>query len=269
VSYATIMVDDGSEQRVRIAAGLADKFAARLIGFSALELRPPVGAEASVIVQVIEEETEAAGKKLAERGSWFRKMAGLRGEKVEWRSALSYPADALAREALSADLVVVGRGGDPEDISSSLDVGGAILKSGRPARVVPQGIGSLRAKHVVIGWKDTREARRAVQDALPLLHEAARVTIVEICEAGSEEAAGNHIDDVERYLAHHRIKVGPKIVLREKGSPAAQLINVAQDAGADLLVIGAYGHSRLGEWFFGGVTRELIASSPICCLMSH
>jgi nucleotide-binding universal stress UspA family protein len=134
---------------------------------------------------------------------------------------------------------------------------------------VPDGIGSLRAKHVVIGWKDTREARRAVQDALPFLHEADSVAIVEIYESDGVDAAQDHIDDVANYLGRHRIKAGPKITLRRKGSDATQLIRVAQDAGADLLVTGAYGHSRLGEWIFGGMTRELLASSPICCLMSH
>ena len=71
-----------------------------------------------------------------------------------------------------------------------------------------------------------------------------------------------------RYLSHHRIEVSPRVIL-DKGSGAEQLIQIAREERADLLVTGAYGHSRLGEWIFGGVTRELLASSPICCLMSH
>jgi nucleotide-binding universal stress UspA family protein len=121
----------------------------------------------------------------------------------------------------------------------------------------------------VIGWKDRREARRAVRDALPLLQDAGRVTIVEICNHGEEDAARNHMDDVARYLEHHRISGGPRVILHQNGSGAAALIRVAAEEGADLLVTGAYGHTRLGEWMFGGVTRDLLATSPICCLMSH
>ncbi len=134
---------------------------------------------------------------------------------------------------------------------------------------MPDGVNSLHAEHVVIGWKDTREARRAVQDALPVLHEATRVTIVEICGPGEEKTALGHIDDVARYLTRHRVNGGPRVMLQKEGSGAAQLIRLARDEGADLLVAGAYGHSRLGEWIFGGMTRDLLATSPICCLMSH
>jgi nucleotide-binding universal stress UspA family protein len=74
---------------------------------------------------------------------------------------------------------------------------------------------------------------------------------------------------VVRYLTRHRINANSRAVLQQHGSSAAELVKFAQEDGADLLVTGAYGHSRLGEWIFGGVTRGLIATSPICCLMSH
>ena len=77
------------------------------------------------------------------------------------------------------------------------------------------------------------------------------------------------LHDWARYLAHHRIEAGPRVMLEQRGSGAEQLIEVAREERADLLVTGAYGHSCLGEWIFGGVTRELLATSPICCLMSH
>ena len=93
--------------------------------------------------------------------------------------------------------------------------------------------------------------------------------IVLICEPDDVTAAEQRLDDVVRYLARHRINAIPRVVLREEGSPAAQLSKLAHEEGADLIVTGAYGHSRLGEWIFGGVTRDLLAASSICCLMSH
>jgi nucleotide-binding universal stress UspA family protein len=272
MSYATLLVyseaDYASEERVRLAARLAEKFSAILIGFSALAPRPPPRAESSVMVETVEAETKTIAAKLSERGNWFRRVAAGDHSKREWRWAVDRPTAALAREVRCADLVVAGRsrGGDPYN---ALDLGGFLLRAGRPVLVVPEGISALQADHIVIGWKDTREARRAVQDALPFLHEATRVTIVEICKAGEERAAQENIDDVARYLGRHRIKTGPRITLHEKGLAADQLIRLAREDGADLLVTGAYGHSRFGEWIFGGMTQQLIASSPICCLMSH
>ena len=81
--------------------------------------------------------------------------------------------------------------------------------------------------------------------------------------------AKQRMDDVARYLARHRISGGPRVILHQHGSGAAALINLAQEEGADLVVTGAYGRSRLGEWIFGGVTRDPLATSPISCLMSH
>jgi nucleotide-binding universal stress UspA family protein len=273
MSYATLMLyvdaDGATEQRVRLAARLADKFTATLIGLSAFAIRPPLVSEGVVIAQVMEAEIKDMRAKLASKENWFRNIAGAEHRKLEWRSMLDFPTEALAREARSADLIIIGQSKGLADAYSSVDSGGAVLKVGRPMLIVPERAGSLRAEHIVIGWKDTREARRAVQDALPFLHEADSVAIVEIYESDEADAAQNHIDDVAHYLGRHKIKAGPKIALRHKESDAAQLIRVAQDAGADLLVTGAYGQSRLGEWIFGGMTRELLASSPICCLMSH
>ena len=159
--------------------------------------------------------------------------------------------------------------GKSNDIYRTLDTGAAILGAGRPFLVVPAAVKSLAADHIVVGWKDTREARRAVQDALPFLHEAKRVTVMEICEKDEMDIARNHVDDVVLYLARHRIKAERRVEIQAHGSGADQIIGLAEDEGADLLVTGAYGHSRLNEWVFGGMTRDLLSSSPICCLMSH
>jgi nucleotide-binding universal stress UspA family protein len=272
MSYAVLMVyvepDGTPEARVHLAAGLADKFTATLIGLSARIIPPPIVADGMLMEGPTEIDVKLMAKGLAEKGTWFQRIADSERRKVEWRSALELPNEAITREARSADLVVIGQGARGS-MYGSLDVGGAILRMGRPTLVVPEGLASLRAEHVVIGWKDTREARRAVQDALPFLHEATRVTIFEACGPAEEKSAMGRLDDVARYLAKHRIKSGPMVMVQKEGSGAAQLIQIAKDERADLLVTGAYGHTRLGEWIFGGMTRDLLVTSPICCLMSH
>ncbi len=272
MSYATLMVyvnvDHVSKQLVGVAAGLAQKFSAKLIGLSALAIMPPFVAEGVVIVDNATELDIAKMKaKLAEAGETFRAAAGA-DRQTEWRSAIEFPTQTLISEARCADLIVIEKG-KSGDIYRTIDVGAAILGAGRPFLVVPAAVRSVVADHVVIGWKDTREARRAVQDALPFLREARRVTVVEVCEKDEMDIARHHVADVIRYLAQHRVKAESRVEIQAEGSAADQIIGLAEDEGADLLVTGAYGHSRLNEWVFGGMTRDLLTSSPICCLMSH
>lgn len=273
MSYATLLVyvnaDHVSKPLIAVAAGLADKFSARLIGVSALAIVSPFVAEGVVIVDnATEFDVGKMQTSLAEVGTKFAAAAGA-GRKTEWRSAIEFPTETLLSEARCADLIVVEKGKAAGDIHRTIDVGAAILGAGRPFLVIPAAVKSLALDHVLIGWKDTREARRAVQDALPLLHEAKRVTVMEICAKDDKDIARKRVADVVRYLAQHRVKAESRVEIQAHGSGADQVIGLAEDEGADLLVTGAYGHSRVNEWVFGGMTRDLLTSSPICCLMSH
>ena len=121
----------------------------------------------------------------------------------------------------------------------------------------------------MIAWKDTRECRRAVRDALPFLQQAKEVLLVGIGEGESESHAKRTLSDVAAYLLRHRVAAAQEVWQQARGPVAAELLRHVQDEKADLIVAGGYGHSRLGEWLFGGVTHELLASSPVCCMLSH
>jgi nucleotide-binding universal stress UspA family protein len=271
MSYATLMTSVDSESPieniVRMAAALAVRFSATLIGVSAQAVRPPVFSEGILISDVSPDEIKAVLERLSKQEKWFRKAATKCGS-LQWRSAIDFPTDMLTQEARAADLVIINGRRKPGDEYNSLNPAGVILKSGRPVLVVPEGVESIAADHVVVGWKDTREARRAIQDALPFLHEASRVTVVQVYREGDEERSRRATEDVVRFLSQHRIRSEAKTMLH-KNSDAMQLVEFCLNERADLLVTGAYGHSRLGEWIFGGVTHELLTSSPVCCLMSH
>jgi nucleotide-binding universal stress UspA family protein len=144
----------------------------------------------------------------------------------------------LTREARSADLVVIGQAKGWASKFDPLDSGAAILRMGRPTLVVPKEVSSLSLEHAVIGWKDTREARRAVQDSLPFLQKAARH--LRACGPDEETSVLARLDDVVRYLALHRIKSGPMVMVQKEGWGAAQLLELAKKERADLLVTGAY-----------------------------
>lgn len=274
MSYAALMVHVGTErdwsQRVAVAADLAVRFDAALIGIAGYLASPAFAINDAAADQgppgadwrKLEE------GRLAELGEKFR-AAARHVRHPEWRGLLDYPRTLVPREARAADLLVVGQQRVAGDPYFSLNPGIAVLRAGRPVLVVPEDVGSLAARRVVVAWKDTRESRRAVCDALPLLREAEEVMIVEVCEHGEEAQSESHVKDVSDYLVRHKVIVAAKAFLHTKQSVAAEILRFARDEGSDLIVTGGYGRSRLGEWIFGGVTRDLLADSPVCCLFSH
>jgi nucleotide-binding universal stress UspA family protein len=124
-------------------------------------------------------------------------------------------------------------------------------------------------RSVLVAWKDTAEARRAVSDALPPLRKSAEVTIVEIVEDEADRAATlSRVKDVGAWLSRHGV-VAFELVPAEKGYAAKQIGQIASDVGAGLIVAGAYGHSRFREWVFGGVTGRLLNPLDRCSLLSR
>jgi nucleotide-binding universal stress UspA family protein len=271
MSFATLLVqvDDGADARVRLAGALAERFKCALIGVAGLaSLPPPPPTGDLVLGELIPGELQEIKDTLERRRKAFHAALGGSSVQAEWRGTVQYPDLLVAQEARAADLVIIGTAPGRYGPYRSVDPGAVILRAGRPVLAVPAGVEALTARHVLIGWKDTREARRAVQDALPFLHEAERVTVIEVCAPDLEGQARARVSDVREYLSRHRIKTTAR-VLAQDTNPAQELAGIAKKEGADLIVVGGYGHSRLGEWIFGGVTRGLLTSSPICCLFSH
>jgi nucleotide-binding universal stress UspA family protein len=271
--YTTVMVhidaEGDSSNRVNIAVDLARRSHAALIGIGGWS--PGMGFATDIAV-IDGEPVQWQRRELMTlmAGAEERFQAAARGlENVEWRGELCLPLDHLIHEARSADVVVIGREAVEEKHCVAIDPSVAVLRMGRPVLTVPNGITELRARRVVIGWKDVREARRAVRDALPMLQDAEEVMLVQVSETAVKDEAIRGLDDVADYLAPHQVGVTAKVYLRCKTTIASELLAFAQKEKSDLLVAGAYGHSRLGEWMFGGVTRELLDHSPICCLLAH
>jgi nucleotide-binding universal stress UspA family protein len=270
--FTTMMVhvdvERDCEQRVQLALALADRFQAALIGVAGLTLRPAFAAGGVVIYhEPTERERHTVSARLDDMGGRFR-AKGQHLKQVEWRTALELPYELVSREARAADLIIVGArhtGGNIEDLA---DPGVILLRAGLPVLVVPDTVAPLQLRRVVVAWKDTRECRRAVRDALPFLQRAKEVLLVGIGEGEAESNAKKTLSDAAGYLLRHRAAVHD-VWRQARGSVAAELLRLVQDEGADLIVAGGYGHNRLGEWIFGGVTHELLVSSPVCCMLSH
>jgi nucleotide-binding universal stress UspA family protein len=272
MSYASILVytdgDQASDHRVRLATELAGQFRASLIGMAACAPRPPVIA-ADMIASEIEAELNTLSAELAEKERKFFAIAAQPDRKAEWRASYKLPNDAIAEESRAADLVIIGREQKPHDPFRSVDPGAVILRAGRPVMVAPSRVDSSIKKKILIAWQDSREARRVVSDCLPFLDNADEILLTQVCEQDEAKSAKESVHEVAKYLSRHRISADAGIMLKAGGSVADELIRVAETEKVDLIVAGAYGHSRLGEWVFGGVTRELLARSPVCCLFSH
>jgi nucleotide-binding universal stress UspA family protein len=258
--------------RLAFAASFAKAHGAELIGVGVQAFTPYVtstgafgfvdGAAVQAIRDEIDRELEAAK-------ALFEKTVAEAGIASAWRSTLGDPTEVISRLARSADLVVASRiekGSGPAFTAFASDL---VVAAGRPVLVVPAEPAPFRLDHAVVGWKESREARRAVADALPLLAEAGQVTVVEIADSDDLEDAKVRTDAVAAYLVRHGVKAKGDVVKLSHGRVAEQILKMAVAQKADLLVTGAYAHPRLREWVFGGVTQDLLDNAPLPCLLSH
>jgi len=271
ISTVMVYVDPAqqAEEQVRVAREVANKFDASMIGVSAFAMPPPVVAEGIVIQAATAEDVQRMKATLAAKEEWFRKVVGLPTGRAEWRWDIEDPAIFLVNEARAADLVVMRSGYRNAGQYQYVDPAEAVVRMGRPTVFVPEHVSELKAERIVIGWKDTREARIAVFHALPFLSKATEVIIIEICLSNEQDSARRRLDDVAKYLSSRHVKCRTDVRVFTAEADAAHLLRLAKGAEADLIVTGAYGHSRLGEWMFGGMTRGLLADARCCLLMSH
>jgi nucleotide-binding universal stress UspA family protein len=260
-----------AQPRLETAVSLARKCDALLIGLGAELVEPVTFADpyGSWDAQVLTAMREQVQENLVHADQAFVKHAA--GIRSEWRQVEDRPAPAMARVARGADVIVAGgcplaavdgyRAADPAELA---------LLSGRPVLVTPPQGGALKARSVVIAWKETRESRRAIADALPLLVQADKVLVVEICdEAEGVGDAEFHASEVAEGLKRHGVAASGKAVRASDDKVVSVLNAEAKAIGADLIVAGCYGHSRMNEWFFGGVTRDLLSNPERFILMSH
>lgn len=264
-------LDQGSEPALRVAHELADRFKSKVIGVTAGLPAAPIHADGMIATSVLEVDYEQLNEAIGRCETRFRLALKEFGGALEWRSGAANPADFLAAEARAADLLVVGRSENDNAFGPHplLDIGDAVMKAGRPVLVVPPRRTSLALDRVVVAWKDTAESRRAISAALPLLKKAPEVTIIEIVPGEAErDAATARVADVADWLSRHDVQASVRVEL-SAGDAGSQLDAIASEARIDVIVAGAYGHARLQEWIFGGVTRHLLQQGSACVLLVH
>lgn len=269
MSYRSILVNiavDGPvEPVVTAAAGLARRFEARLIGLCAADIETPVVfPDGGVMVaEVWRQAQEDIEKRFGETRLAFERLT----TDAELRLIMRNPSQALTEASRTADLIVTAapKGAASGDAYRTADPASVVLHAGRPLLVIGDGAEQVAPENVVVLWKDGREARRAVADAIPFLAAARQVTVVTVARTVDEEIRAG-AEDVIAFLAAHKIAAEAELIERSDENPA--LLDFIAARGPDLVVSGAYGHSRLREWAFGGMTRSLLDQTGLNRFMS-
>jgi nucleotide-binding universal stress UspA family protein len=281
MSYKDLLVvldpDAAARGRIDLAVNLAERFAAHLVGLYPLPVPVPPSHlgyyDPALLDPYFHELREKAQEEAERQRQAFEQAASLRGLTPEWRVVADGLEADPALHARYADLTIVGQldpdRGDAELLRPRPEH--VTLSSGRPILVVPYaGRYDTVGRRVLIGWNATREAARAVNDAMPLLQGAEFATVLTIDAREGSDAHGELPGaDISLHLARHGVKAEIERTV-SAGIPAGDvLLSRAADLGADLLVIGAYGHSRVRELLLGGATRSILQSMTLPVLMSH
>lgn len=278
-----VHVDNGTrnEARLTLAVGLARRHGAHLTGLYAADVPnaeffygatlPFAGGGAEDVVRRMRADAVAAS---AATEAAFRDRVRRDDVPGEWRFVEGHVPATIALHARYADLTVVGQP-DPyhprQDTNRDATVVTPLMASGRPILIVPYAGNFLEiGEHVLIAWNASREAARAVNDALPLLERAKKVTILAINPRRGSAGHGEvPAADIALHLARHGVKAEAAHTVATDIPDGEALLSYAADIGADLIVAGGYGHSRAREMVFGGVTRTLIEEMTVPVFLSH
>lgn len=257
---------------LQVTADLAGRLGADVMGIAAAQPLRIAYGDSYVPGEVIEQDRRELEKEITDAEIEFRSNLSRYNANLEWRSGVTFVplADYLADQARCADLLITGvdHSGSIFDASHHVDIGSLVMQIGRPALIVPAATETVSFDRVLVGWKDNRESRRALLDALPLLSKAHHVAVCEIAPQEKMAAARDHLADVVGWLRRHEIVAEP-IAAAATADDAAQLDAIASVQACDVIVAGAYGHSRLREWALGGVTKDLLLRANRCCFMAH
>ena len=269
-----VAVDDGESAaaRVAFAVRLADRCDAHLTG---LYVTTAPDIPAYVMAQLPPEaralQAEDAKKRAQAAAAMFEESIAGSGlvSRSQWMSEHGVPAERAALLGRYADLVVAGQDEPETSTIGRVPAADLVLSGGRPVMVVPY---AFRAdnigRHILVAWNGSREAARAVADALPLLEAAERVTVLAVDpdDYALGDAPGA---DIALHLARHGITVEAARIDSQGLNPADVLLNRVADLSADMIVMGAYGRSKVRELILGGVTHDILRHMTVPVLMSH
>lgn len=262
-----------SDLRLKIGIELAERNEAHLVG---LHAKPypyiPVSSPDTAIMygdlideqqELIDQNAEAAQKK-------FAAAVGHSNISQEWRTVSGDPSDIIRRHARYSDLVIVGQSNPEADRQATDLPNGVLLTTGRPTIVIPNDPNvKTFGRNVMVAWDDGIQATRAIHDAMPILKAAENVTVISINPTETGDHGASPCADICLHLARHGVKAHAYPVTTDEFTTEHMILKRAFEHGSDLLVMGAYGHSRMREFVFGGVTAHVLKYMQLPVFMSH
>ena len=268
---AHVTNDEHGARNLDVACTLAEKYDAHVVGLHVMYL-DVVPAYDSPYVQVplelLEFKREADQKNADAAKAIFDKAIGARSVSAEWRVTSGEVVLELAHQSRYADLTIVSNLG-PEEAPLSIATLPAdlVLASGLPVFAVPSvKPGATLGRRILVAWNAGREAGRAVHDAMPMLMAAESVQILVVGKAQADRLLGA---DIATHLARHGVKADVEQVEAVTTAVEDVILAAAKAHGSDMIVAGAWGHSRLREWVLGGVTKHLLSHAEIPLLLAH
>jgi nucleotide-binding universal stress UspA family protein len=261
--------DESSKRLTEFAVSVAVQQEAHLTGMYLSYVPPAIydlyGGLGPLIVEWDKQDEE----RRTQYEDTLRRAAGLAGVNTDWVVCKDLSWRLAMAHARTADLAIIGQKRPGYTDLSQGFYDNLVLKAGRPVLFLPYACEIPAAfDKVIVAWDGSREAARALADAQPFLRKARHVTVLSAVRARNDD---HELPDVGigAYLARHKIKAELERDDNVSINPAQWLLSRAATAGADLLVMGAYGHSRFGEMILGGVTREIMREMTLPVLMSH
>jgi nucleotide-binding universal stress UspA family protein len=261
------------EAAASYAISMAKAYDAHVVGVAfVFEPVIPGSLLGGIPTDLIEVQREENAKAAEAAVAAFQAAASSAGVSAETRTldaSIAGASDLFGRIARRFDIAVVGQAPREQGVSEELLIEGALFGSGRPVIVVPRTqTQSIALDKAMICWDGSRPAARAIADAIPLLERSKTIEIVVV--TGERDKSGEITGtNMKRHLARHGINVEIKRIPAGQVDAQTAILTHAANSGADFIVMGGYGHSRLREFILGGVTRSILKSMPVPVLMSH
>lgn len=256
---------------LQAAKQIAQRCHAAVIGIIVGQQTLMIYGQGYQLVDFFDREQTILEEKIATEKALFEAAFKDHDKPVDWLSIVTMePAvDYVVAHASRVDLIITGA--TPSDFYEGpnyANAGGIVMQSGRPVLAVPVASQAFKLDTMLIGWKESREAKRAIADAITLLQLATQVIIFEIVSKDNQESAAERLNDVVIWLKSHGIAAKAEVSVASD-TDAAQFIAIAKKYEADVVITGAYGHSRFREWVLGGITNELLQNANFNSFLSH
>jgi nucleotide-binding universal stress UspA family protein len=221
------------------------------------------GMSGAMVEQMMSAMAQTVETRAARARAAYQEVCAGSGLQAVWRESTGRETDIVANAGRLVDLIVIGKPDAETETPLAATLDAALFDTGRPVLVAPAAadIGN----RIVIAWNGSAQVARVVAAALPFLRMAEQVTVVTVGEIGRSASAA----ELVAYLGQHGVKAAHEPLKVEHATTGATLLSYAGRTQTDLLVMGAYGHSRLREMILGGATRDVLATTTVPVLMAH